>query len=130
MQETWAWSLGQEDTLEQEMATHSSILAWRLLWTAEPGRPQSMGSQSRTWLSNWTTTLETTTYFLYPWHLNICEISHKGFSWHLILAPLENVFLWCSPYPIYTDSQKANFPYAVLLTFKIITSIFFSSVIV
>ena len=45
MQETWVRSLGQEDTLEKEMVTHSSILAWRIPWTEEPGRLQSMGSQ-------------------------------------------------------------------------------------
>ena len=45
MQETWVRFLGQEDILEQEMATHSSILAWRILWTEEPGGLQSMGSQ-------------------------------------------------------------------------------------
>ena len=43
--ETWLRSLGQEDPLEKEMATHSSILAWRLPWTEEPGGLQSMGSQ-------------------------------------------------------------------------------------
>ena len=37
MQETWIWSLGQEDPLEKEMATHSSILAWEIPWTEEPG---------------------------------------------------------------------------------------------
>ena len=37
---TWVGSLGQEDTLEKEMATHSSILAWKVLWTEEPGRLQ------------------------------------------------------------------------------------------
>ena len=46
MQETRVRSLGQEDPLEKEMATHSSILAWRILWTEEPGRIQSMGSQT------------------------------------------------------------------------------------
>ena len=45
MQETWVQSLGQEDPLEKEMATHSSILAWRNPWTEEPGGLQSMGSQ-------------------------------------------------------------------------------------
>ena len=44
MQETWVQSLGWEDPLEEEMATRSSILAWRILWTEEPGRVQSMGS--------------------------------------------------------------------------------------
>ena len=45
LQETWVQSLGWEDALEKEMATHSSILAWRIPWTEEPGGPQSMGSQ-------------------------------------------------------------------------------------
>ena len=45
MQETWVRSLGREDPLEKEMETHSSILAWRILWTEEPGRLQSMESQ-------------------------------------------------------------------------------------
>ena len=45
MQETRVQSLCREDPLEKEMANHSSILAWRILWTEEPGRLQSMGSQ-------------------------------------------------------------------------------------
>ena len=45
MQETWVQSLGQEDPLEEEMATQSSILAWEISWTEEPGRLQFIGSQ-------------------------------------------------------------------------------------
>ena len=45
MQETWVRFLGWEDPLEKEMAIHSSILAWRIPWTGEPGGLQSMGSQ-------------------------------------------------------------------------------------
>ena len=45
MRETWGQSLGWEDVLEKEMATHSSILAWRIPQTEEPGGLQSMGSQ-------------------------------------------------------------------------------------
>ena len=45
IQETQVQSLGQEDPLEKEMATHCSILAWEIPWTEEPGRLQSMGSQ-------------------------------------------------------------------------------------
>ena len=45
MPETWVRSLGQENPLEKEMATHSSTLAWEIPWTEEPGRLQSMGSQ-------------------------------------------------------------------------------------
>ena len=44
-QKIWARSLGWEDPLEKGMATHSNILAWRMPWTEEPGRPHSMGSQ-------------------------------------------------------------------------------------
>ena len=49
MQETWVLSLGQEDLLKKEMATHSSILGWRIPWTEESGGLQSMGLQK-----NWT----------------------------------------------------------------------------
>ena len=45
MQKTWVRSLGWEDPLEEGMATHSSILAWRIPWTEEPGGLQSMGPQ-------------------------------------------------------------------------------------
>ena len=45
MQETWVRSLGQKDPLEKGMATHSSILDWRIPWTEEPSRLYSMGSQ-------------------------------------------------------------------------------------
>ena len=55
-QETWVRSLAQEDALEEEMATHSSILAWEIPWTEEPDGLQSIGSQkSLTQLSKWTT---------------------------------------------------------------------------
>ena len=48
------WSLGQEDPLEEEMVTHSSILAWRIPWTEQPGRLQSMGSKKcQTWPTFW-----------------------------------------------------------------------------
>ena len=45
-QEMWVRSLGREDPLEEEMATHSSILAWRIPWTEEPGGLQPVGSKS------------------------------------------------------------------------------------
>ena len=45
MRETGVQSLGGEDPLEKEMATHSSTLAWKIPWMEDPGRPQSMGSQ-------------------------------------------------------------------------------------
>ena len=53
MQEMWVQSLGGEDPLEKEMATHSSILAWKISWTKESGGLQSLGSQnSQTQLSD------------------------------------------------------------------------------
>ena len=53
MEEMWVRSLGQEESLEKEMTTHPSTRAWKVLWTEEPGRLQSMGSQkSQTQLSD------------------------------------------------------------------------------
>ena len=62
MLETQVWSLGGEDSLEEEMATHSSILAWRIPWTGEPGRLQSMGSQRVG--HDWVTEHSTCSYML------------------------------------------------------------------
>ena len=50
VQETWNWSLGQEDPLEKRMVNHSSILAWKIPWREEPSGPQSM--DSRDWVTN------------------------------------------------------------------------------
>ena len=52
MQETWTLSLGREDPLEKGMATHSSVLAWRVPWTEEPDGVQSMVAESWTQLSD------------------------------------------------------------------------------
>ena len=54
MWETWVQSLGPEDPLEKEMATHSNTLAWKIPWMEKPGRLQSMGSQRQTELSDFT----------------------------------------------------------------------------
>ena len=68
MQEPWVWSLGWEDTLEKEMATYSSILAWEIPWIEDLGRLQSMGLQkSQTWLRNWTTTIYVSQGRAWPW---------------------------------------------------------------
>ena len=56
--ETWVRSLGWEDPLEKEMATHSSTLAWKIPWMEKPGKLQSMGLQSRTRLSDFTFTFK------------------------------------------------------------------------
>ena len=60
MWETQVWSLGQEDPLENEMATHSSTIAWKILWTDEPRKLWSMGSvaKSQTQLSDFTFTFK------------------------------------------------------------------------
>ena len=70
MQETWVRSLGREDPLEKEMATHSSTLAWRIPWTEEPGGLQSTGSQRVG--HDWTTSLTHSLMHLYSVPLNLC----------------------------------------------------------
>ena len=62
MRETWVRSLGWEDPLEKEMATHSSTLAWKIPWTEKPCRLQSMGSQRVR--HDWATSLHFTSWFL------------------------------------------------------------------
>ena len=59
MWETWVSPLGWEDPLEKEMAIHFRTTAWKIPWTEEPGRLQSMGLQSWTRLSDFTTTTTT-----------------------------------------------------------------------
>ena len=68
MQETWVRSLGQEDPLEKEMATHSSTLAWKIPWTEKPGRLQSMGSQRVG--HNWVTSLHSLGWRLFFFFFN------------------------------------------------------------
>ena len=78
----WIWFLGREDPLAEEMATHSSILAWRIPWTEEPDGLQSMGLQSQTWLS---AHARTHTHTHTHWNSLICWGSlHKAtfeYSW-------------------------------------------------
>ena len=73
MREDWVWSLGWEDPLEKEMATHSSTLAWKIPWTEEPGRLQSMGSQRVG--HDWQTTLFVREFTNERKHL------HVGWKW-------------------------------------------------
>ena len=87
MWETQVRYLGQEDPLEKEMATHYNILAWKIPWTEDPGRLQSMGSQSRTRLSDFTFTFRTTRHWgiriLNTW--SCCE--SEGLDWRLTSEP-------------------------------------------
>ena len=64
MQEIRVWSLSQEDPLEKGMATHSSILAWEMLWTEEPGRLQSVGSER---VRHYLATKQKCMWSLYNW---------------------------------------------------------------
>ena len=73
MQETWVQSLGCEVPLKKEMAPHSSILAWRIPWTEEPGRLQSMGSQSVG--CGWVTSL-----FFYDWKTPFWKVRSLGYT--------------------------------------------------
>ena len=68
MQETWVRSLDQEDPLEKETVTHSSILAWRIPRTEKPGRLQSTGSKRVG--HDWATSLSSLCYMLGVWSIN------------------------------------------------------------
>ena len=98
MQEMWVLSLGEEGPLEKEMVTHSSILAWETPWTKELGGLQSMGSQSRTQLSDWTTTTNNNIWIMTL--LGTLEIFHilKQFTWEY--SGRVRIFVKC---------EKANF---------------------
>ena len=76
VQETWVGSLGWEDPLEEGMATHSSILAWRIPWTEEPGGLQSMGHKE----SDMTERLSTHTTLSID-NLKIWVFMHIGVSY-------------------------------------------------
>ena len=70
MQETWVWSLNWEDSLEKGMATHSSILAWRIPWTKKPGRLQSMGLQRVGY--DWASNTHIFLYALFHYYVYFC----------------------------------------------------------
>ena len=98
MWETWVWSLGWEDPLEEVMATHSSILAWEPLWTEEPGGLQSMASQ-RVWY-NWVTKHNTSPKFpLLPSQNPHPLATTRLFSMSLILWNRIYYFFKCFFFP-------------------------------
>ena len=89
--ETRVRSLGREDPLEKEMAIHSSTIAWKIPWTEEPGRLQSMGSQSQTRLSDFTFT---TKYSIWLCSINVCWLELKFImKWKVIYDGAVPVFL-------------------------------------
>ena len=73
IKKTWAQSLGWEDLLEKEMASHSSTLAWRIPWTEEPGRLQSTASQRVR--HDWATTFSTISLYIFFRIINISYFS-------------------------------------------------------
>ena len=93
MWETQVRSLGQEDPLEKEMTTHSSILAWRIPWTEEPGRLQFMGLQKVE--HGWATNTHTQSLSfsnsklnnLTIWSESKCESQNSGIVKLMILTP-------------------------------------------
>ena len=78
MQETWVWSLGREDPLEKEMATHSSTLAWKIPRTEEPSRLQSMVSQrvKHNWVTSLSLSFHLCLLYARHWLMVILHISH------------------------------------------------------
>ena len=91
MRETWVWSLGREDPLEKEMATHSSILAWRIPWTEEPDGLQSTVSQRVG--HDWATSLHAffhgfSSSHVWMWELD-CEESWGPKNWCFWTVVLE-----------------------------------------
>ena len=86
MRETWVRALGWEDPLEEEMATHSSTIAWKISWTEEPGRLQSMASQRVG--HDWVTSLS-------PFTTPIIMLNNKDDTWCLYLVSAFNVKAWC-----------------------------------
>ena len=81
VQETWVRSLGWEDPLEKEMATHSSILAWKISWTEETGGLHSMGSQRVR--HDWVTNTKLIEGFC-DWadHMPLVTLSHRNHRWN------------------------------------------------
>ena len=106
MQETWVWCLGWEDPLVKEMATHSSILAWRILWTEETGGLQSMGSQ---WVGhNWATNRHTNTTLLINYILQFKMVKKKVAEQRIIFQLLEvyeNIVMGL----MWTDAKTKDF---------------------
>ena len=95
--ETWVWSLGWEDTLKEGMATHSSILAWRISWTEGPGGLQSMGSQRIE--HNWSVVVQ---------HRNFLDAPVlKPFPWNLCLSLLSLLY-FVEAYPLVVSWERIH----------------------
>ena len=95
VQETWVWSLGQEDPLEKGMATHSSVVAWRIPWTEEPGGLHSRGSKARL---DWVTGTFTFTFrvIINRWKLSTAWT--KTVFWLFYLSIVSFSLCFCLPF--------------------------------
>ena len=107
MQEDWVWSLGWEDYLEKEMATHSSILAWEIPWTKEPDGLLSIALQSQAWLSDWAHTQN-----LHTHSFKIHNSMNIGRCKHLKLLQLSGYrIFWGYPSPqVFSSISSALSP--------------------
>ena len=118
MRETWVRSLGREDPLEKEMATHSSIPAWRIRWTEEPGELQSTGSQRVG--HDWATSLSLNKPYWPKNHINNSKVNR------VILRFLKNFVLLMHFFPslirfnraicINTKIYKVNINIVIILS--------------
>ena len=91
VRETQVWSLGEEDPLKKEMATHSSILAWKIPWTEEPGRLPSMGSQRVR--HDWATSL--TMVFICTCSVGLVMLSNSLTCVNdIVLLTINNSYFW------------------------------------
>ena len=115
MQETRVQSLGREDPLEREMATHSGTLAWRFPWREEPGRLQSMGSQ--TVGHNWATSLSLS--FTLGYSIKLAKKFHN-----ILWKNLKNIFgqpnTWKIMSSVNRDSVPSPFQNECLLFFSVL----------
>ena len=100
MWEMWVWSLGQEDPLEKEMASHSNILAWRISWTEKPGGLQVTGSQRVR--HDWS---DLVGMYVCIWVLCVCVLNY---TW-VLGFDIKCVILWIMRAPMVVQTLK-NLP--------------------
>ena len=111
MQETQVQSLGREDPLEKGMAIHSSILAWRIPWTEEPGGPQFMGLQrvGHDWVTNTTANIRSSTLaWRIPWTKEPCGLQSLGSQSQTQLNDWTLFFSLSSGYDLALSLQEAQ----------------------
>ena len=129
-QEIRVCALAQEDPLEKEMATHSSILAWRIPWTEEPGGLQSMGLQSWTRLKQ-LSTYHFSRFYMYALIYDICfslsDLLHSvwqtlGSSMFLQMVQF-HFFLWLSNIPLCIYVPPLFYPFLCWLKFQILNGL-------